>query len=820
MPAHVAILVPASLFGLAFLLMAVAHLWRSRQKKVAEAAAAEAPAAKILIHSINDDRCTGCDACVAVCPTDVLELVDNKSRVVRFGDCIQCEQCEFACPTRALVMHWEDEEPPPLTVPDLDPYYQTPVPGMYLVGEVAGKPLVKNGANAGRAVVEHMRREGLASGAAGEGVDVVIVGSGPGGLSAALTCMHHGYSYVILEKEQVVASTVARYPKGKQVMAEPYDCRNLSFLPVHDATKEEMVALWVELRKQLGLKVQLGEAVESVSREGRTFDVRTTVSRYRAQRVILATGTRGKPRTLGVPGENLSKVASLLEDPDLHRGQDVLVVGGGDSAVEAACALADAGARVLLSYRGKQFNRAQVQNRERILRYAQERRVGILLGSTILGFGEDTVEIRLPDGQKRKVPNRAAFVLIGADPPVAWLSTLGVTFSQKPHWYALGATDQLVESIIGRQLESPRDVAGLVALLGVKDKRVRPRDLAPVPEASIMRPLPKPPTERPKTLLGELSEGMFTGTTARPLSGRPATEVFSRPGTMAGERLGRNKSRSQEETRLLRSLRDDNARQAFDDSQPAIRLESASVFPVDETGLNIDLAKVEDPRNWFADLSLPPPPTLPPRTFLEVQTEQTPFVAELERQGAQAMAPRQVVQAATPFVLPQARNAAPIRPGAMPERAGLLRPRASSGLDEFNEDATHADVPSASLAGFDREDATRIDLPAFDEVVTPYPPRRVHPATYPPPMTAAPAAAPPEPEGPARIARPSEPPALPSPAPRTVRQSAPPSPPLPRSVRQSVPPPPPPRSNRTSAPPPPLPRAGRETGPPPPPKKK
>src|SRR3569832_2326426 len=120
---------------------------------------------RLLIHSINDDRCTGCDACVTVCPTDVLELKSNKSRVLRFGDCIQCEQCANVCPTTALVMHYEGSEAPPVLVPDLDEYYQSKVPGLYLLGEAAGKPLVKNAVNLGRAAIEHALRSGLRPGA-------------------------------------------------------------------------------------------------------------------------------------------------------------------------------------------------------------------------------------------------------------------------------------------------------------------------------------------------------------------------------------------------------------------------------------------------------------------------------------------------------------------------------------------------------------------------------------------------------------------------------------------------------------------------------
>src|SRR5687768_16276298 len=236
--------------------MAVFTMLGARKRHKQTIAPAPSAGPRILIHDINDDRCTGCDACVAVCPTNVLDLVANKSRVLRFHDCIQCEACMFACPTEALVMFPEGSVPPPLKVPELDECFQTIVPGQYLIGEVAGKPLVKNAANLGRAVVEHMLAMGLRPTPPGHtSVDVAIVGSGPGGLSAALTCIQRGLSYVLLEKEQLLASTIARYPKGKLVMAEPYDTENLSLLPVFDASKEQLLPIWEELIGRTGLHV-------------------------------------------------------------------------------------------------------------------------------------------------------------------------------------------------------------------------------------------------------------------------------------------------------------------------------------------------------------------------------------------------------------------------------------------------------------------------------------------------------------------------------------------------------------------------------------
>ncbi len=487
--------VPLALGGLAILVMAVFTMMSARKRHHEMVQPAMTVGPRILVHDINDDRCTGCDACVAVCPTNVLDLVANKSRVLRFQDCIQCEACMFACPTEALVMFPEGSVPPPLKIPEIDENFQTAVPGQYLIGEVAGKPLVKNAANLGRAVIEHMCASGLRPGILGRSettVDVAIVGSGPGGLSAALTCIQRGLSYVVLEKEQEIASTIARYPKGKLVMAEPYDTLNLSFLPVFDSSKEQLIPIWRELLERVGMSIRKGESVETIGRGGDgAFEIRTTVGAYRAQRVVLSIGTRGKPRTLQVPGENLPKVFSLLEDPDDWRGRAVLVVGGGDSAVEAALALADAGAKVMISYRGKGFNRAAPKNKQAIENYAREGRIKAKLGSQVLQFDQDTVTLALGDGSQKRYPNEAAFVLIGADPPVAWLEKMGIRFVERPHQHQMGKSDDIVRRINPRAMGCAEDAARAAAAILGGSTGIQPMNPAPQrPEGAVSLPMP------------------------------------------------------------------------------------------------------------------------------------------------------------------------------------------------------------------------------------------------------------------------------------------------------------------------------------------
>ncbi len=595
--------VPLALGGLAILVMAVFTMVAARRRQHATVAPAQLVGPRVLIHDINDDRCTGCDACVAVCPTNVLDLVGNKSRVLRFEDCIQCEACMFACPTEALVMFPEGSMPPPLKIPEIDENFQTAVPGQYLIGEVAGKPLVKNAANLGRAVVEHMFTTGLYPGALGpsvpdcEVVDVAIVGSGPGGLSAALTCIQKGLSYVVLEKEQEIASTIARYPKGKLVMAEPYDTMNVSLLPVFDSSKEQLIPIWRELLERVRLRVNQGESVESIQRgyDG-AFEIRSTVAVYRAQRVVLSIGTRGKPRTLQVPGENLPKIFSLLDDPDLWAGRNVLVVGGGDSACEAALALADAGAKVMISYRGKGFNRAAPKNKQTIERYAAEGRIKAKLQSQVLQFEHDSVTMALGDGTQKRYPNDAAFVLIGADPPVAWLEKVGIRFVERPHQFQFGKSDDIVRRFIANVFECPEDAARAAAQIlggstGIEPSRAAaavslpmggPQGDKPVSGAkkwlrsatslfstrggSVMTPMPRKASApgQPPPMPG------LPPKAAKKLDGPMPLSEFAKQSKRRQDHTGhgrRDQLSAGERTRILRMLRDEGGRIADEESQ-------------------------------------------------------------------------------------------------------------------------------------------------------------------------------------------------------------------------------------------------------------
>ncbi|HSK04643.1 MAG TPA: FHA domain-containing protein [Kofleriaceae bacterium] len=434
------------------------RLRRRRQEEamVEEMKAHPAEVVKRLVHSINDSKCVGCNMCVQACPASVLELVDHKSRVVNFDSCIQCKKCEHACAFDALRMHDADKPPPMVPMPSIDAFHETPVAGMFLVGQASGTPQVKNATNLGRAAVQRILQQGLPPGggrALGCEVDVAIVGSGPAGLSAALTCIELGFSYVVLEKERASSWTIRNYyHKGKEVMAEPHDVDLEATLPHWDTTREELLAAWDELVRTHGVDIRYQQHVVDIKKDGERFTVAigdgkgTPAGGVSAARVILAIGTLGNPRRLGCPGDDLEKVKNSLVDPDEWIGKRILVVGGSDSAVEVVLALCAPERRnqVWFSTRGAKLEGIKPKNRKLIeealaagrfeIRHATTV-AEVTAGAAVLAFKED--------GRREALPNDVVFAMIGGNSPQKWLQQIGVPYVDKPHSWSPPRTDHL-----------------------------------------------------------------------------------------------------------------------------------------------------------------------------------------------------------------------------------------------------------------------------------------------------------------------------------------------------------------------------------------
>ena len=382
---------------------------------------------------IDVNKCIGCRSCVTACPEGkIIGIINRKAQLVSPSLCIGHGACAAACPVGAVTLVFGTEKRG-VDIPELSPNFESSVPGVYIAGELGGMGLIRNAIEQGRQAMEaiHKTLDPTANKKNGL-LDVLIVGAGPAGFSASLSARQHKLNTLTIEQD-TLGGTVSHYPRGKLVMTSPVD------LPLHgkvkftDTTKEELLEFWqgVEQTNNLGIGYQ--ERLESVEplTNGSGFSIKTTMGEYQAASLLLAIGRRGTPRKLGVPGESLSKVTYRLLDPEQYSGQHVLVVGGGDSALEAATSIAELGnTTVQLSYRSGAFGRAKKKNRLRVEDAVNNGSLQLLLSSKVKQISEKEVAIDA-EGQAHIFRNNAVIICAGGVLPNTLLDSLGVKFNTK-----------------------------------------------------------------------------------------------------------------------------------------------------------------------------------------------------------------------------------------------------------------------------------------------------------------------------------------------------------------------------------------------------
>ncbi len=381
---------------------------------------------------IDPQRCIGCATCVKACPEgDVLGIVGGTAVVINGLRCVGHALCEEACPVGAIEVGLGDLKSR-ADVPLLDEWQESTVPGGFIAGELSGLALIRFAIEQGERVVERIAARlaqlPRASADRGDLFDVVVVGAGPAGLSAALTATRHGLSCLLIDKEAGLGGTVLHFPRRKLVLTRPVEFPLGGALERSEYSKEEVLEKLERLLRDQRVAVRFGEALSDLERQGDEIRLVVTSGVLRARQVVLAIGRRGSPRRLGVPGEELPKVMYQLRDADTYRGLDLLVVGGGDSAVEAAVGLARLpNNRVTLSYRKSAFVRIKKKNQDAIEKAVARGRVRLALGSEVASIAAGTVTLRF-GAATETIANEAVFVLIGGDPPFELLKRMGIRF--------------------------------------------------------------------------------------------------------------------------------------------------------------------------------------------------------------------------------------------------------------------------------------------------------------------------------------------------------------------------------------------------------
>jgi len=385
------------------------------------------------LHPVIDPvRCLGCGACVHACPEfpqhTVLGVIEGKAHLVSPTECIGHGACKTACPVDAITLVFGTETRG-IDLPVLKPNFESNVPGVYIAGELGGMGLIRNALIQGRQAVEAIAQANRR--APGKRLDVLIVGAGPAGMAAALTAKSLNLTYRVLEQDSL-GGCVFKYPRGKLVMTAPVDLPLVGKFHFRQTSKEQLLAVWNDILQREQLRVQTSERVEAIEPDGEGgFIVRSPKAGYRASTVLLAIGRRGTPRTLAVPGEELPKVVYRLIDPQQYRGQHVLVVGGGDSALEAAASIAaEPGTAVTLSHRSEGFSRAKLKNHQRVEAARKSGRLTVLMQSDVKKIGTDDVELA-QGGKRMEIKNDTVIVCAGGILPTPFLKSIGIEVETK-----------------------------------------------------------------------------------------------------------------------------------------------------------------------------------------------------------------------------------------------------------------------------------------------------------------------------------------------------------------------------------------------------
>lgn len=377
---------------------------------------------------INYDICIGTAACVEACPEkDILGLLNGKGVVINASRCVGHGACFHACPVEAisLVMGTEKRG---VELPHISPEFETNIPMMFIAGELGGMGLIKNAVEQGKQAIDNIVKK-LPKNHTAE-YDTIIVGAGPAGISATLNAKHYGLKYLTLEQD-TIGGTVYSFPRQKIIMTSPMNLPLYGKVKLTETNKDELLNLWYKIFDKYSIKINETEKVLDIKKEGNTFTVYTNKSIYNSSSVLLAIGRRGSPRKLNVPGEEKEKVFYKLLDPELIKNKNILVVGGGDSAIESALILANEGNNVTLSYRGEKFSRLKEKNFQLIHDAIASKKITVIFNSQVKQIYDEYVEINISDKDTIKIPNDLVYVFIGGELPNQFLEKVGIKITKK-----------------------------------------------------------------------------------------------------------------------------------------------------------------------------------------------------------------------------------------------------------------------------------------------------------------------------------------------------------------------------------------------------
>jgi thioredoxin reductase/ferredoxin len=378
---------------------------------------------------INQDICIGSGACVAACPEhDILGIVNGKGTTINASRCVGHGACFHACPVQAITLCIGTERRG-VELPHISQEFETTISGLFVAGELGGMGLIKNAVEQGKQAICNLSEKITPS---NNGIyDIIIIGAGPAGISASLEATKRKLKILTLEQD-TLGGTVSNFPRQKIVMTNPMDLPLYGKLKLFETSKAELLGIWNEVLSKNNIVINELEKVESVHKVNNHFEIKTNKGSYKSSGVLLALGRRGSPRKLGVPGEGKEKVAYRLLEPEMIHEKNVLVVGGGDSAIESALILADEKNHVTLSYRKETFSRLKPKNLEKIENAISNKEVNVIFNSSVREILDDKVIIKLNDrNEELVIENDLVYIFAGGVLPTKFLEQIGIHITKK-----------------------------------------------------------------------------------------------------------------------------------------------------------------------------------------------------------------------------------------------------------------------------------------------------------------------------------------------------------------------------------------------------
>ena len=384
----------------------------------------------VSLHPFVDvNTCIGTGACVAACPEkDILGIRNGKATIINASRCIGHGACFHACPTEAISLRIGTEKRG-VDLPHISQTFETNVPGIFIAGELGGMGLIKNAVAQGKQAVENIAKSLNKNHRAS--YDLVIIGAGPAGITGALTAKKHNLNFLLLEQD-TLGGTVFSFPRKKIIMTSPMDLPLYGKIKLYETSKSELLDLWQNVLNKNNIKIYENSKAESIISEDGILKVTTIKEeQFTAAAVLLAIGRRGTPRKLNVPGEMKEKVAYRLLDPENISGKRIVVVGGGDSAVESALLLADQN-HVTLSYRNEVFNRIKPQNNMLLNKAVAEGKLEVRMNTNLLKIEDDYITLTIgSDGKTIEIQNDLVYIFAGGELPTQFLEKAGIKITKK-----------------------------------------------------------------------------------------------------------------------------------------------------------------------------------------------------------------------------------------------------------------------------------------------------------------------------------------------------------------------------------------------------